>query len=250
MKSYEEITNNLLERRDRYVAEQNRKRKRVMGVVTPICGFCLVALVGLGVWQSGLFATMPPDQTIGDAIHPGIDDTVDESEGQSSDHFTANNKIVIHPIDGLSDNRMNISLMINDFVEMTRDEMIDYYGIDYIPEVPADIKPWEDDRSGIYKRGGGIGEVYWDADILNYSNEDFTRSVWLEVQKGRQVFVDFICFKGTEEKSVINNTEVLIGQTEDGHYYAQFMYQSVGFLLCAEGVSEDEFVSIIVSLVS
>ena len=181
MKSYEEITNSLLERRDRYVVEQNRKRKKVMGVVTPVCSFCLVALLGLGVWQSGMFGMMPPDQTIGDATHPGIDDTVDESESQSSDHFTANNKIVIHPIDGLSDNRMNISLMINDFVEMTRDEMIDYYGIDYIPDVPADIKPWEDDRSGIYKRSGGTGEVYWDADILNYSNEDFTRSVWLEV---------------------------------------------------------------------
>ena len=30
MKSYDELTNDLLERRDRYVADQKKKRKRVM----------------------------------------------------------------------------------------------------------------------------------------------------------------------------------------------------------------------------
>ena len=43
MKSYDELTNDLLERRDRYVADQKKKRKRVMGVATSLCCFCLVA---------------------------------------------------------------------------------------------------------------------------------------------------------------------------------------------------------------
>lgn len=36
MKSYDELTNDLLERRDRYVADQKKKRKRVMGVATSL----------------------------------------------------------------------------------------------------------------------------------------------------------------------------------------------------------------------
>lgn len=247
MKNYDELTNDLLERRDRYVADQ--KRKRVMGVATSLCCFCLVALLGFGMWQGGMFNTTPPEQTLEDALYPGIKDNFDESKGESADNPTANNKIVINSIDGISADRMNICLLVDDFVEMTRDEMVKYYGVDYIPDVPADIKPWEDERSGIYRRDGGTGEVYWDTDILNYSNEDFTRSVHVEVDKGSYVLQDYLFFKGTEEKSVINNIEVLIGLTENGYYYSEFMYNGVGFLIDAEGVTEEEFVAIIGSII-
>lgn len=249
MKNYDEVTNDLLERRDRYVAEQKMKRMRVVGISASVCCACLVALLGVGMWQGGVFDSMPPDQTLNDAVYPGIKDTFDESNGESADNTSANNKIVINSIEGISSGRMNIDLKLDDFVEMTRDEMIAYYGVDYIPDVPDDIKPWEEGRSGIFKRNGGTGEVYWDSDILNYSNEDFTRSVYLQVDKGSYVFVDFICFEGTEEKSLINNVEVLIGLSENGYYYAEFMYNGVGFLLHAEGVTQDEFVAIIESIV-
>ena len=249
MKNYDELTNDLLERRDRYVADQKKKRKRVMGVATSLCCFCLVALLGFGMWKSGMFNTTPPDQTLEDALYPGIKDNFDESKGESPDNPSANNKIVINTINGISADRMNINIAVDDFVKMTREEMIEYYGVDYIPDVPADIKPWKDERSGIYKRDGGTGEVYWDADILNYSNEDFTRSVHVEVDKGSYVLQDYLYFKGTEEKSVINNVDVLIGLTENGYYYSEFMYNGVGFLIDAEGVTEDEFVAIIASII-
>ena len=249
MKNYDELTNDLLKRRDRYVADQRKKRKRVMGIATSLCCFCLVALLGFGMWQGGMFNTTPPDQTLEDALYPGIKDNFDESKGESADNPAANNKIVINTINGVSADRMNIALMVDDFVKMTREEMIEYYGVDYIPDVPADIKPWEDERSGIYKRDGGTGEVYWDTDILNYSNEDFTRSVHVEVDKGSYVLQDYLYFKGTEEKSVINNVDVLIGLTENGYYYSEFMYNGVGFLIDAEGVTEDEFVAIIASII-
>ena len=249
MKNYDELTNDLLERRDRYVADQKKKRKRVMGVATSLCCFCLVALLGFGMWQGGMFNTTPPDQTLEDALYPGIKDNFDESKGESPDNPSANNKIVINTINGISADRMNINIAVDDFVKMTREEMIEYYGVDYIPDVPADIKPWEDERSGIYKRDGGTGEVYWDTDILNYSNEDFTRSVHVAVDKGSYVLKDYLFFKGTEEKSIINNFEVLIGLSENGYYYSEFMYNGVGFLIHAEGVTEDEFVAIIASII-
>lgn len=60
MKNYDELTNDLLERRDRYIAEQKKKRKRVIGVTSSLSCFCLVALLGFGMWQVGLFNSKPP----------------------------------------------------------------------------------------------------------------------------------------------------------------------------------------------
>ena len=114
MKNYDELTNDLLERRDRYVADQKKKRKRVMGVATSLCCFCLVALLGFGMWQGGMFNTTPPDQTLEDALYPGIKDNFDESRGESPDDPAANNKIIINSIDGISADRMNINLHGND----------------------------------------------------------------------------------------------------------------------------------------
>lgn len=249
MKNYDEITHDLLERRDRYITEQNKKRKRRISVAAPICCFCLVALLGIGMWQGGMFRTTQPEQALDDAIYPEIKDNFDESKGESADNPVSNNKIVVHSINRVSSNKNSIALLWDDFVEMTRDEMKEYYGVDYVPDVPADIAPWEDERHGIYKRDGGTGEVYWDTDILNYSNEDFTRKVHLEVAKGGYPFVDCLFFEPTEEKSIINNIEVMIGQTEDGYYYAEFMYQNVGFILNANSVTQDEFVAIIESII-
>lgn len=249
MKNSEEMVNSLLERREQYNAEQKRKRSIITRTVTSMCCVCLIALFGFGMWQGGMFNTTPPDQTVEDALYPGIKDNFDESKGESPDNPAANNKIVINTINGISADKMNIALMIDDFVEMSREEMIEYYGVDYIPDVPDDIQPWEDERSGIYRRNGGTGEVYWDANILNYSNEDFTRSVHIEVDKGSYVLQDYLFFKGTEEKSIINNFEVLIGLSENGYYYSEFMYNGVGFCIDAEGVTEDEFVAIIASII-
>lgn len=59
MRSYEEVTNHLLKRRDCYVAEQNRKRKRILEVAAALGCVCLVAMMGVGVWRSGI-GTFPP----------------------------------------------------------------------------------------------------------------------------------------------------------------------------------------------
>ena len=247
MKSYDETTNNLLERRDRYVTEQKYKRKKVISIATSVCCLLVITIIGLGVWQSELFV---PDRTSDDALYPGVKDYFDESKGESSDNPSANNKIVINTMDVVYDNRMDIALIGDDFVAMTLEEKIAYCGVDFVPEVPADIKPWPDhDQCGIYKRNGGTGEIYWDTEILNFSNEDFTREVFLEVDKGSKVFVDWCYFDGTEEKSIINNHEVLIGLSENGYYYSEFMYKEVGFLLHAEGVTKEEFVAIIMSII-
>ena len=143
---------------------------------------------------------------------------------------------------------MNIALMWDDFIEMTRQELVDYYGVDYFPEVPADLTMIENDNAGIFRRYGGTGEVYWDQNTLEYANVDFTRMVGLSVNKGNRVFQQFLFFEGTEERSIIDNKEILIGLTEEGYYYAEFMLGDVGFLVSAYGLTEDEFVAVIASV--
>lgn len=71
MKNYEEVTRDLLERRDRYVTQQKARQKRGLRVVVSLCCMCIVALFGVGVWQSGMFGVTPqivsPTETIGES---------------------------------------------------------------------------------------------------------------------------------------------------------------------------------------
>ena len=53
MKHYEEIANRVFERRDAYVARQKKRRQAAIRMTSVASAFVLVALLGVGVWQSG-----------------------------------------------------------------------------------------------------------------------------------------------------------------------------------------------------
>lgn len=78
MKNYDEITNDLLERRDQYETEQRNKRKVMKRAIMPICCFCLVALLGIGLWQGNFFNSKPPI-TLDDSTIIGEKDTIDDA---------------------------------------------------------------------------------------------------------------------------------------------------------------------------
>lgn len=229
MKSYTEITSDLLNRRERYLIARKRKQKRILGAAAAAC-CCLI--LSIGIFKAGFLP-----------FHNG--ETVDTPPAS----VIPEDRIVIHPIENIPVNKDRLNLNEEDRVEMTREELIGYYGVNYIPDVPDDIKPWPDEERGsICKRNGGTGEIYWDQNLLNFSSDGFERSVHLEVRKNGFPILDYLHFRGNEEASVINGTDVLIGLTESGYYYARFMYRDVGFVLDANGVSQDEFISIIRSL--
>lgn len=76
MKNTNEMVNSLLERREQYEAEQKRKRSIITRTVTSMCCLCLVALLGFGAWQSGLFNTArPPLVDGGNSTHQDTDKT-------------------------------------------------------------------------------------------------------------------------------------------------------------------------------
>lgn len=250
MKNCDEMVNSLLERREQYITEQKRKRKILARTITSMCCVCLAALLGLSVWQGGRFNS-PPAHTVNDAIYPGTADTFDESKSESADNPADNNKIIVRQIESISSDtdRNLFALLFDDFVVMNKAELNEYYGINVFPTVPDDIKEWENQRFGIYRRNGGTGEVYWDGTTYNYSNEDFSRALNIGIKKNSLPFCDYALLEAPEEKSIINNVEIAIAQSDNGYFYAQFMYHNVGFQLTANGLTLDEFVAVISSLI-
>lgn len=241
--------NSLLERRERYETEKRQKSQMLTRILTPVCCVCLAALLGVGAWRGGLLGNRPT-QTANDAVYSGIKDNFDESKGESPDNPTANNKIVINHIDRLpAVGKIMLNLDRADRVEMNKTQLNSYYGVNVFPEVPKDIEEWRDATYGIYKKNGGAGEVYWDQQVLNYDNGDFSRGINIELKKGALPVLDYVFDDSAEEKSVINNWEVVIGLSENGCYHAIFMYRGVGFCVNADGLTQDEFVAVLSSII-
>ena len=116
----------------------------------------------------------------------------------------------------------------------------------------SDLTAWqEQEKQCIYKRDGGVGEVYYDTFILNYSSEDGSRTVNLECSKGKYPFNCVAIWSDDEniKKSVINGESVtLIYDGDMGIYYSEFMHNGVGFRIIAENLTSDEVVNVVSSL--
>ncbi|MCL2058505.1 MAG: hypothetical protein FWH01_05530, partial [Oscillospiraceae bacterium] len=122
--------------------------------------------------------------------------------------------ININELSEISAARLIIDLKPEDFVPMDKNEIVDYYGIDFFPStIPADMKIVEEGTYGIYKRDEGAGEVYYSANLAWYVDENVHRQLQVNIDKGKLPHSCF-AYLGTEyEKSMINGTELLIGRS-------------------------------------
>lgn len=59
MKNYNEMANDVLRRIGEYENDQRNRRKVMKKVIIPICCFCLVAILGLGLWQGDFWGNTP-----------------------------------------------------------------------------------------------------------------------------------------------------------------------------------------------
>lgn len=263
MRNYDELTDNLLKRRDYYVVEQKKKKTLVINVVTSMCCLCFVALLGFGVWHGGM-VEIAPDTSGGSIIINNSDNDNSLQQTTDSDGETVNNsnnleqsgkttnskEICIQEIGELPSisEKMFIALMTDDFIPMTDEEVIEYYGINIFPTVPIDIESKDNQRLGIYKRKTS-GEIYFDGNKIQYSNEDSSRGLAVNVDKNCLPFVFCDLFVDNQTRSIVNGIEVGIAQTPIGEMYAEFMYQNVGFRICACGLTQNEFVEVIASII-
>lgn len=231
MKTYEETVAAVLGRMERYERRKKQRRAMYAKAAAAAGGSCLAVLLGLGVRQGGVLGG------------PGITGPEIGVSNPTKD------TIVVCPLeDDAARGKMDIALMLDDFVEMTLEEMVAYYGMDVVPQIPADLKTWEEQRFGVFRRSGGTGEVYWDGNMLNFSGEDSGRSVNLEVWKDRGSISCYAFFDFVEERSVINGVEVALALSEGGYYCAEFTRGGAGFRLIATGLHQEEVVEVIRSL--
>ncbi len=250
MKNYNEIADSVFLRREQYEVRKAKRKRKLTHVVASACSICLTALLCLSILQRELREILPtqkPDDVLYTAS--GYCDNGNEEETAVS--AVEKDKIVIaytdEPLFGAL--KLNVDTKLADFVEMDKAEINEYYGINVFPAVPDDLQEWDDPNYGIYRRSGGTGEVYWDQLVVNYSSEDFSRGINIEIKKNALPLLDYCFMEVQEEKSMINHTEVLILSWQPNQYHAVFMYRNVGFCVNAKGITQEAFVNVISSLI-
>lgn len=81
MKNYVEMTESIIKRSNEYEAAQKRKKRIITRTVASLCCFSLVVMLGVGIWQSGIFnrtidipgeETAYPDNEIVTSDKPGV----------------------------------------------------------------------------------------------------------------------------------------------------------------------------------
>lgn len=87
MKDYKEVADDVFQRSEKIVADNRRKKNKIMKVSSITAGFCLIALLCVGIWQSRLISNMAPGRD-GDVVMDGVSDTAniksDEATGGNS----------------------------------------------------------------------------------------------------------------------------------------------------------------------
>ena len=83
MKNYNEMANDVFRRIGEHEIKQKNRRKAMKKVIIPICCFCLVAILGIGLWQGDFFSKTPPTQ-LDDSTVIGEQDYIEpETSNQS-----------------------------------------------------------------------------------------------------------------------------------------------------------------------
>lgn len=269
MKTYEEMAHSALERIGKQEAQNSRCRKTAAFAV-PALSLCIAAMIGFGAWRSGIFKNEPmPAIMAGETTSSGDTVTRPANAASAEDKVQPAGKTTEIPCDPESRDTININradkmpvesianiaLFWNDFVSMSKEEILDYFGTEIFPDVPADLTFMDESqdstkRLGIYRRNSGTGEIYYDTMNICYSNADGSRYVTVLSDKDSIPFNLFAVDSTDYEKSVINGQEMIIGfDIITEKYFIGFEHNGVGFAVISGGLEESEIIGILRSLV-
>ena len=172
MKNYNEMANDVIRRIGEHETKQRNRKK----IIIPICCFCLLALLGITLWQGDFFNSTPPI-TLDDSTIIGEKDYVDDKDG-SGDNNSATSE---------SSNTKNDNVAI-DVIGMVK-----YGGANYV-QCSTTTKAYTPDKylgqaydfEGTYQIGfeGIVGGLYItkeDPDVLmvELNNSEYTDYVIL-----------------------------------------------------------------------
>ena len=245
-----------------YFQKQPRPWRRVLPVAACFGIFLVGAVTILPYFQSADTATdgaLPNDAAAGDQM---IDQTVPEG-AQSSDESKES--------DGAITEDLRLTLRVNvaklqetaasdlllseeDFVAMDDAALLSYYGADLSP-LDGFLTPIDAPAPrGIYRRSGGIGEVYYDANSLSYEASNGTAKLTLTLSKA--VSTPRVIVEDLEEDTLcftpIHGRELTIfsmeGESGAG-YYVEWLQNGAGWRLWVGGISEEELTALLEALV-
>ena len=277
MKTSEEMTNDVFRRMEEYETKQKQRRKTLKKTAIGIGCAALVAAGGVGVWQSGALRTsVEPAQPIIEqdiqmqvtatttaAITAAVTTPVTtnpvstgtaptqtaSSPAAAATSQTWDDLVQINRMAEPEEVTAYFALMCDDHVIMSEDELAGYYGVRISPTVPVDLTSSDPDASRfIYRREGGTGEVYYDVQHYSFANGDLSRLLTVEAAKSTNL-LDYSKLFETGDLSRVHDVDVLIGQSGDGSYFAQFRQGEMQYHVFALGLTPDETVAVIASLI-
>lgn len=74
MKDYKEVAADVFQRSEKIIADNRKRKNKFMKVGSMTVCFCLIALLSVGVWKSGLLSNMAPGRD-GDVVMDGVSNT-------------------------------------------------------------------------------------------------------------------------------------------------------------------------------
>lgn len=204
MKNYEEVTHGLLERRDRYVMEQKKKRKRMMGVFTFLGCFCLIALVVIGVWRNGVLTTPPV--------------TLDNDSSISGNHadqstLPVQNDTIVWNEDYITSSAS--ARLAGHFETVSEEQWLSVY-----PIVLPNNMEWK--YSLVYEitKDNGVTDTVMCGHILAKDNTDGWISIFVGKGSGPATSILAECYEVSLNESTINNKSVFLGAKGSTRYAA------------------------------
>ncbi len=257
MKNIDETVHTVFDRMEQYQVHQRKRKKVILSTAVSLSIVCIIGAFGIAFGnapvqpdKSANILASAPLSTSPVTDPPVTEPTVAEPTENHvpQEKPVNNNMIVMNQMTSLPEADY-FALFTNDFVSMTKQEMLEYYGINVFATVPDDLALKSEQHFGIYRRENGTGDIYHDTNDIVFANADSTRGFGISVAKGRYPYSFVPLWESISEMSTINGVSVGIGQLPDGSYYAEFMYQNVGFRLHGVGVSVDELESMIASLI-
>lgn len=141
-------------------------------------------------------------------------------------------------------------LLTDDFITMTYKEILKYYNVSIpIEKFLPDLKIQNQEGNyGIYKnetRGG----IYFDNNSFVLKSNDGKQKLIIILSKGTLPYTGFAnIIEGYDsqlEPSTINGVEMTVAQYKDSYetykYYAEFMFNNIGYKIYAQNFSYEEF---------
>lgn len=237
MKNYDELTNDLLLRRDRYVAEQKERRK---AVITSLCCICVVALLGFGLWKSGAFHPAPGKHSIS-GTKPQTNPTTTTPTSNTPIQISW----VVNRVDGYV-GRARLNYETSMYYSETKNiaDMVQYFGRDF--STLTDVMPEGFQFTGNYERKfyyENVGTLVCDDCHFYYKKDQ--QEIAIHASK-IGVPYDYLYRLDNLIPSNINGVEMIIGEFHSNNaspktdlVFADFSHKGIQYRVTVKNVPFD-----------